>query len=109
MVLSFNDILEQDKARLMLGEFSQSFDLVPVSGSASTIRGVMLRTFDQMPMEPGYADSNTLRTTTTEYAAPQIGDRLSDSKGVEWLVEPGSKEHQGFWAIPVKADRRLRS
>ncbi len=106
--MNFQDVLKQDIANIMIGEFSEAFDLVAVDGTEKVVRGILSGMSDQVMVEPGYADTNTLGTSDVEYPQPKPGDRLIDSKGVEWIVGEGARLNHGLWSIPVKSDRRVR-
>ena len=101
---------EGDNSRVFLTDFSEVGTVSPQSGASSfSIKFIRSQASELMAVEPGYADFATFETSVEEYPAPHIGDIVTDSKNVAWIVEPGINLDFGWLKIPVKSDRRVRS
>ena len=78
-------------------------------GNTSSITFIRAGMSDLSPIDPGYADTESFLCAASDYTSPAIGDTITDSEAVVWIVEPGSRLDAGMWTVPVKSDRRVRS
>lgn len=86
------------------------------SGTVRTVAGATLSILftrggisELANIDPGFADTQSFRTSKTYYPDPKPGDVITDADGVSWIVETNPLGRTDRWVIPVKSDRRVRA